>query len=165
VSKYFNHAKQWSEQNINIVGLPRPFEIIPKNFKPVPSNTLKLKNGFYLHPTIPIPWQSKPVWTEQGGVFNVIEEHEKIIYSENLCGYCGILIEEKEKCLRWLGSDSPYIPNDKQGPRVFSDTHPLHVDCMKQARIFCPYMRERPNEEFESGSFNVLKQNAIADFE
>ena len=140
--------------------MPRPFAVPPKNFQANPSHSLKLKNGFYLHPKIPVPWQSKPVWTDMGGVFNVIEEHEQIIYEKNLCGYCGIQIKNDEECLRWIGDDSEYIPNDKQGPRVFSDTHPLHIECMKQAKIFCPYMRERPSEEFETGPFNILKQHA-----
>lgn len=163
MSKYFNNAKEWSEQVGISLGLPRPFAIVPKEFKPVKNNGLQLKNGFYLHPKIPIPWQSKPVWTDAGAVFNVIEEHEQVIYKKNLCGYCGIQIKNDEKCLRWLGDDSDHIKNDKQGPRVFSDTHPLHIECMKQAKIFCPYMRERPNEEFEIGIFSILKQHANND--
>ena len=32
---------------------------------------------------------------------------------------------------------------------VPSDFHPFHLKCMKQARVYCPFMRTLKDEEFE----------------
>jgi hypothetical protein len=34
---------------------------------------------------------------------------------------------------------------------------------MEQARIFCPFMRKLNDEDFETGTYKKLKQNAIND--
>ncbi len=173
MSKYFKKNHIWSEDLANFKGLPRPYinvpEIFHKKIKKVKSDggifstdLLNLKNDFYLHPKIPIPWQSKPVLDEQGTVFNVIKENEKSIYKEKLCGYCGISLDIKEECVRWKPQFTIEETNDENGPRVFSDGHPMHLECMRQARIFCPYMRLRQDNEFEYGTYDTLIKNAEA---
>ena len=37
---------------------------------------------------------------------------------------------------------------------------PFHIECMKQARIFCPFMKKRKDFEFEQGKFKHIKANA-----
>jgi thioredoxin 1 len=43
---------------------------------------------------------------------------------------------------------------------VFSDIHPLHLECMRQTRIFCPGMKQRTEKEFEYGLYLNLKNNS-----
>jgi hypothetical protein len=154
-NKYFKKKFEWNEQTKNFLGVPRPYVKVPINF------SIETLRDFILPKKIPIPWQSKPILNTKGTVFNVISENEKKIYPENLCGYCGIKIDNSELCIRWIGSDTKENPNMDKGPRVFSDTHPLHIQCMEQARIFCPYLRKRNSLEFENGIFFTLKQNAL----
>ena len=42
---------------------------------------------------------------------------------------------------------------------------PLHIECMRQARIFCPHMKKTTEDEFEYGDFITLKNNGLRDFE
>ena len=69
--------------------------------------------------------------------------------------------EDKEIVIRWI--KAPLALTFKEGPKVFSDFHPLHLECMEQARIFCPHMRKLQDSDFETGKFKKLKQNAIKD--
>jgi hypothetical protein len=154
-NKIFKDANEWNDKNASTIGLPRPYYEVSKSF----INKSKIN----LARVVPIPWQSKAVFTENPipTVFNVIEENEKRVCIEGLCGYCGIKFEDYDKCIRWIGTKPLVLsdlPNDGQGPRVFSDTHPLHLECMKQARIFCPFMRIRSDLEFEYGIFSELKK-------
>lgn len=171
MSKYFKDSEEWSITNSNKTGLPRPFFITPKKFyKKIKkdhniknfssTDLLNLKNDFYLHPKIPIPWQSKPIFSEDWTVFNVISENEKKVFKEKLCGYCGIKLENNEQYIRWKPIFTIEETNDENGPRVFSDGHPMHIECMNQARIFCPYMRLRQDDEFEYGTYDTLIKNA-----
>lgn len=151
MNKYFNESHEWTENDINFTGLPRPFKVFDKKYY---SNiNVKLTKKF------PIPWQSKPVFfnSQDKVIFNVIEENESRVIQESLCGYCGIKIENDEYCTRW-NADDKYIPN-KTGDRVKSDYSPLHLECMKQARIFCPFMRTVPEKEFQYDIFEQLKKN------
>jgi hypothetical protein len=91
--------------------------------------------------------------------FLLNQENEKLVYLEGRCGYCGIKFIDNDECSRWIIVDP--TQNDSTGPRVFSDTHPLHIECMKQARVFCPFMRQRENDEFEHGIYKDLRQNFI----
>ena len=43
--------------------------------------------------------------------------------------------------------------------RVFSDSYPHHLECMKQARIFCPFMRTLIDKNFETGEYDILRSN------
>jgi hypothetical protein len=161
MSKYISKDFFWNKDLINYVGSPRPSLNVPQSFwnrKKILANGKKVKGKFYLHKIIPIPWQSKPVFDEiTRVVFNVIEDHESLVYKNNLCSFCGIKINNNEECIRWTDINSnPF----EVGPRVFSDNHPLHFDCMKQARVYCPYMRSLDNSEFEIGEYNKLRRNA-----
>ncbi len=163
MSKYFKKNFFWNDSLKKNKGLPRPAYMVPEEFQFLKNDRLKLKNDFFLHKIIPVPWQSKPIFDEKKTVFNVIEENEQEIYKKSLCGYCGIKFNELDECSRWIGytiTDESYIPNDKQGPRLFSDTHPLHLKCMTQARIFCPFMRLLDDKEFEYGIYKNLRKNA-----
>jgi hypothetical protein len=154
----FLNSKKW-ENNKNIIGLPRPFIDVPNYF----INNKSL--SFSLPKKIPIPWQSKPILNIHAPknsvdfkvVFNIINENEDLIYKNNLCGYCGIPFEKNEYCIRWKSKDKK---PKKLTTRVLSDIHPLHLECMKEARIFCPHMKKTIDTEYEYGTYTELRKNA-----
>ena len=142
-NKYFNGAHEWQENDVNTIGLPRPFA------KP---------NKEYLAKKVPIPWQSEDRFYSLG-VLGLNQNNEDIVYKKDLCSYCGVEIKNKETVIRWISA--PLALTSKEGPKVFSDFHPLHLECMKQARIFCPHMRKLQDLDFEIGKYKKLKENAI----
>jgi hypothetical protein len=144
-NKYFDGAHQWQEGDVDTVGLPRPWA------------TSKRKD---LAKKFPIPWQSEDRF-ESLGLLGLNQNNEDMVYEKNLCSYCGIEIKNKESVIRWI--TAPFATTFREGPRVFSDFHPLHLECMEQARIFCPHMRKLQDSDFETGKFKKLKQNAIND--
>ena len=159
MKKVFLDSLKWSIDLKNYVGLPRPHVQLNENQRlQLLEPKLKLKTKIYLHKRIPVPWQSMPVF-ESGQPFNLNIENERRVYPEGLCGYCGVKLKDEENCSRWTIFDPRQ--SDSVGPRVFSDTHPLHMECMKQARVFCPFMRQRENSEFEYGTYKELRQNFI----
>ncbi len=150
MSKYFDNNLEWNEDTKNKLGTPRPFFNVPSNF-------YKKNNKFYLHKRVPIPWQSRPVFKENE-MLNIIHENEDIVFQQNLCPYCGKAFLPEDIVVRWTASKE--IPT-KNGPSVASDSHPFHIDCMKQGRVFCPFMREVPESDFEYGPYAELKFNSI----
>ena len=142
-NKYFKNANKWDESSLSLTGLPRPFGF-PKR-KDLPKQ-------------VPIPWQSEDRFEELGHLrLNV--ENESMVYPNDLCTYCGIKIENNEIVIRWFTPDLKTIHGISE--TVYSDIHPLHIECMKQARIFCPHMRKLKDKDFETGPYFKLKQNAI----
>jgi len=144
-NKYFDGAHLWQEKDVNTVGLPRPFAT------PTRKDLAK---------KVPIPWQSEDRF-EPLGLLGLNQNNEDAVYEKNLCSYCGIEIKNKEIVIRWI--NAPLALTFKEGPKVFSDFHPLHLECMEQARIFCPHMRKLQDSDFETGKFKKLKQNAVKD--
>jgi len=144
-NKYFDGVNKWEENDVNKVGLPRPWA------------TSKRKD---LAKKFPIPWQSEDRFDSLGHL-GLNQNNEDIVYEKNLCSYCGIEIKNKETVIRWI--NAPLALTFREGPKVFSDFHPLHLDCMEQARIFCPHMRKLQDSDFEIGKFKKLKQDAIND--
>jgi hypothetical protein len=142
----------WSEENKNITGLPRPYAITNPKF-------YDFMGKLYIHKKIPIPWQSAPMMTDRP--IELVIENESRVFAESLCAYCGVKIKEDEYVCRWISSDS--MPTEI-GPRVYSDTHPFHINCMKQARVFCPFMRKTKDNEFEYGRYDILKENSMKIF-
>jgi len=156
MNNIFKNAKQWTEEDKNFIGLPRPFVNMLKDLP------LKMKM-FKLAKIIPIPWQSKAMMHEDDPVFNIIYENEDRVIPENICGYCGINISDDEYVVRWTDKNIIVINNRVQEPRASSDTMPMHLECMKQARKICPHMKKTKDNEYEYGLFNILKSNAIND--
>ena len=151
----------WSENNKNNIGLPRPFFLVPEKYrKQSKKSTLLLKTKIYLHKKIPIPWQSEPVFNHEKQL-NLLLKNEESVYTNGICAYCGIKFKDEDECIRWKTISSVY---KKEGPNIISDNYPFHIECMKQARIFCPRMRQTENSEFEYGSYETLKQNFYFDF-
>jgi hypothetical protein len=145
---------EWSIENYQTKGLPRPHIVADES--------LRYQDGkFYLHPRTPIPWQSQPMF-KYGGKLQLIQEHEKHIYDNNLCPFCGITFKEAEDAIRWVTNKS--IPTEN-GPSVLSDFYPFHLECMKQGRIFCPYMRNLQDKDFEIGIIDKLRQDAVEQIE
>ena len=152
-NKYFKNAIEWSEENTNIKGLPRPFAYTDPNGKNK-KNVKKLK----LAKIVPIPWQSKSNFINNGFLL-INEKNEKQIYSNDLCPYCGLKINKKELSIRWKTVNLKELVN--KPTLVYSDIHPFHIECMQQGRIFCPFMKKLNDEDFEIETFEQLKYNAI----
>jgi len=160
--KYFKKNFFWNESLKKFIGLPRPSYLVPEKFYKRYDSKLPLVKNFYLHKQVPVPFQSRPVFKEEGLIaFNLIIENEHFIYKNNICPYCATIIEKKEICVRWIGEENYKIqPKLDSGPRVFSDLFPFHIECMQQARIFCPFMRFINEERFEYGLYEELRKKA-----
>lgn len=135
---------EWSTAVKDFIGLPRPYAVYGKE-----------NNPLNLAAKTPIPWQSIP--RKDGNGINLLQRHEDSVYEENLCAYCGVVFLPDEEAVRWTTVDKPL---NQYGPRVYSDIHPFHIECMKQARIFCPHMKKTEDQEFETGAYKKLRQNA-----
>lgn len=148
MSKYYRN--EWQDSEKNTTGLPRPFAF---TFAQKPKNT----QDFYLHPKVPIPWQSIPDF-HNGGKLKLNKENEVLALRKKLCAYCGIKFTKHEIVIRWITGFSKRRSED----RVLSDNYPFHIKCMEEGRIFCPRMRKTKDSEYETGEFHMLEYNAIA---
>jgi len=144
IDKVFGNI-EWHEEHKNFTGLPRPFA------KVLPINRKRHK----LSAKVPIPWQSGAK-NDQERFLKIIQENEDIIYYKDLCSYCGIKINNNEEVVKWKNPKSDQIKNGESF--VFSDIHPIHLECMRQTRIYCPRMKKRKEEEFEYGLYLNLKK-------
>lgn len=125
----FNNA-EWNESHIGFVGLPRPFSKVLEQHQI--SQSLASK--------VPIPWQSR-AQNNQDGFLRIVQENEDIVYSKNLCSYCGVKINNDDNVVRWKNKELDKMKHD--GRFVLSDIHPLHLNCMKQTRVYCPGMKKK----------------------
>lgn len=132
-------------------GMPRPKQNVIKEL-------WKQGDKKYLAKIVPIPWQSIASF-DTNGAFEVNVRNEHKIFRMDLCPYCGIKIENNEYCVRWLSPDK--VSNVITGTRVPSDVHPFHIECMKEGRQYCPYLREQPESNFAYGEFKKLKNDAL----
>jgi hypothetical protein len=139
----FLNAVEWSLKNIKTVGLPRPYFNVPKKFY------FKNKKR-YLAKKVPIPYQSMPGEDILAIRLNI--ENEKYSVENDLCPYCGIAIDLEKQSIRWMIEVEKNFFNE-QRDLVPSDFHPFHLDCMRQARIYCPFMRT-----LKDSSFDIKKQ-------
>jgi hypothetical protein len=157
MEKYYKKDFTWSDENSEVTGLPRPYVVTPERLHF--AQPLNFSNKFkkYLHKIVPMPWQSIPLFINEGaGLLSVHIDHEEMVVTDNLCGYCGNGFSNEELCCRWI-SNNRYISKDGLGgPRVYSDVYPLHLECMKQARKFCPFMRTLSEKDFEFSEHNIL---------
>lgn len=138
---------EWTHATKNFLGLPRPFARYGGKY-PNPKK-LAIKS--------PIPWQSIPVVSS--GRIALETDNEEKVWKENRCPYCGVVFVENDEAIRWTTLDTPL---SKKGQRVFSDLHPFHLECMRQARIFCPHMKTTTDTEFEIGPYSQMRANAHA---
>ena len=150
----FINSVVWSKEVTNQKGLPRPYADATLN--------KEYKTKYGLAKIVPIPWQSKPAFKFKRALkLNKINEEK--IYQEDLCPYCGVKIDGAEICARWNTADVSRLRST--GARVFSDVHPFHKKCMKEARKFCPFMKTLNDEDCEYGEYTMLKQKAIIEKE
>lgn len=138
---------EWNESLRNFTGLPRPFSKVLKHHR----------TNRKLSAKVPIPWQSAAK-NDDRTFLRIIQENEDIVYYKNLCSYCGIKINDEENVVKWKNPHIDKIIHD--GPFVLSDIHPLHLECMRQTRIYCPGMRKRIEDEFEYDIYLNLKQKS-----
>jgi len=119
---------KWSEKTREKKGLPRPVGLVfGKN-----------------NPYVPIPFQSSPRDTFKGLLLDNF--HEAKVLQENLCSYCGLSTEVMGDYSQWTTADN-YKTVHKD--IVESDTRLLHKECMRQARIFCPFMAKLLDDEID----------------
>jgi len=123
---------EWSEDNKSQVGLPRPHAIV-------------------MDRKCPIPWQSAP--NPDTDKLLLIQKNENKVYPENLCAFCGIEIQYNEEAIRWT-NETGVLSEIKD--RVPSDNHPFHIECMRQGRIFCPFMKNVSYSEFQISTYGIL---------
>ena len=128
------------------MGLPRPYAVYP------------VPNRLNIAAKTPIPWQSNPDLEISGGI-TLNQENENKVWVEKRCAYCGAVFSDDEKAIRWTKLDKPLHHTYE---RVFSDLHPFHLECMKETRIFCPFMRKTKDSEYETGKYSNLRANAHA---
>jgi hypothetical protein len=128
----------WSEKVTNFQGLPRPYWF--------PHPKYYFFNGKkYLHKKVPVPFQSRP-GTEKTSPITLNIKNEKKAVEEGLCSFCGVKIKDDELSIRWIVEKQKF-PSDRDW--VPTDFHPLHLECMKQTRVFCPFMRTLNDSQFE----------------
>lgn len=139
MSSPFKGAKEWVVNQIAQSGLPRPY------FYAQPQHQYKDEKVF-LHVKVPVPWQSKPGNPDTSPILLDVEK-EKIAVKEGLCSYCGIKIAFDEVSIRWAIEKQDVFANTHRD-WVPSDFHPLHIECMRQARVFCPFMRTLKDSDF-----------------
>jgi hypothetical protein len=155
------NSVKWSQNTKDILGLPRPYVDLPLNIRKNPTfKRLIMETKLYLHKKIPVPWQSEPIFDEIKP-FILLLKNEESVYVNGICAYCGINFKEDDLCIRWttlIGTAT------KEGPNLFSDNYPFHIKCMKQARIFCPRMRQTEDGEYEFGNYETLKNNFMIYF-
>ena len=153
-NKYFKNGFEWSKENTNTKGLPRPYAYTDPS-----KNNEKVKN-IKIAKKVPIPWQSKSDF-HNNNLLKLNLENENLIYNNQLCPYCGIPINDNEIVVKWK---CPYLDLlQEDGAYVFSDVHPFHTECMSQARIFCPFISTLKDEDFEVDIFFKLKEKAYRD--
>jgi|694.fasta_scaffold65866_5 hypothetical protein len=158
---YYKKDFLWNFETGEQTGLPRPHVIVPESLYFVKKT--KINNPFkrYLHKIVPIPWQSIPKFFDNtGGLLSVNIDHEKKVITDNLCSYCGLGFNKDEICSRWISQNISPSEDGIKAPRVFSDSYPQHLECMKQTRRFCPFMRILLEEDFEYGEHHLLLLNA-----
>jgi hypothetical protein len=146
----------WSEESGKFKGLPRPYLKVPEHLLKNNPKTFNSNFKTYLHKIIPVPWQSIPS-IDYNVIFSVNVDHEKEVMPKGLCGFCGLDFDGEDDCIIWITQD---LKPSNNGPRVFSDSLPHHLECMNQARIFCPFMRTLNDEDFEIGKYKILKKKA-----
>ena len=142
--------KIWNTKTQNDKGLPRPIAHFGKKFE--------TKDGKqYLYTESPIPFQTSATPDDDFPI-DLIQENEDRVFSEGLCGYCGIAFQNGEIVIRWIKGQEKL--KERMPNKVPSDYHPFHPECMRETRIFCPHMRETLDEEFETGTYAELRSNA-----
>jgi hypothetical protein len=64
--------------------------------------------------------------------------------------------------IRWIIEKQDFNVNHNRD-WVPSDFHPFHLKCMKQARVYCPFMRTLKDEEFDislyKNNIKIAKEN------
>ena len=146
-SKYFKNAHKWQESDVDTVGLPRPFAL------PTRKDLAK---------KVPIPWQSEDRFESLNRLELNLKNEDKV-YIKSLCPYCGIKIDDEEVITRW--TTYHFLLFNRDSNWVYSDLHPFHIECMKEGRIFCPFMRKLKDKDFEIGIYKKLKIKSIKDVE
>ena len=144
-------AKNWSEELRDTTGLPRPSV----------STTPFEQRIFDVKKRIPIPWATSPTYSEYGEAdqnlpFPDSSKQQEAI-EKGLCPMCGEGFEKGEIAQRWTRKTNEGI--ERSGGAA--DNYPLHQECMRQARIFCPHLKSELEERFETAPHKELRLRAL----
>jgi hypothetical protein len=127
----------WSSNLLKHKGLPRPECYANKKFY--------FKDGKrFLPKKFPVPYQSMP--GDEIAFIKLNIENEKEVVLNDLCSFCGTKIEEEDLSIRWMVEK---IEIKQERDFVPSDFRPQHLECMKQARTYCPFMKTLKDYDFE----------------
>ena len=149
----FSKKKLWNKENSYIRGIPRPFFSIPKSLQfKEKLDGAKIR---YLAAMVPVPWQSIPVFKDELLLKLEIENEKEAVQNE-LCGYCGLGFQDEEDSVLWTSQKKKPTHDGLKSPLVYTDFYPLHPACMKDARTFCPFMRELADSDFVFGKYKDL---------
>lgn len=135
----------WSENLLKYKGFPRPFYYTNEkhHFK---------NNERWLAKKVPLPYQSMP--GDEVFAIKLNIQNEKEVVDKNLCPYCGVAIKNEEMSIRWLIEKEKDSFNEERD-LVPSDFHPFHTHCMKEARVYCPFMKTLKDEDFEETLYDI----------
>lgn len=165
---HWNHtAKDWTEENSEQTGLPRPSvatEPLIAPFGPNAQNNWRKR--------VNIPWNSQPlrvvdadkgvtslVTPESGDRFNAapapIPEKEEMVRTHGLCAMCGEQFKPNDLTVRFHGFHDA----------VESDHYPMHQECMRQTVAFCPHMKEYGKDfsQLQSGKSKFFSRGTFKD--
>ena len=87
-------------------------------------------------------------------------ENEKEAVQNELCGYCGLGFQDEEESVMWISQKKKPGHDGLESMLVYTDFYPLHPVCMKDARTFCPFMKELADLDFMVGKYKDLHEIA-----
>jgi hypothetical protein len=163
---HFNRtAKDWTQENSEQTGLPRPSVATEPLFSPVGENA---KNKW--RKRVVIPWSSQPlrvtdnigtslVTPESGDKFNAapapIFEREQKVRTHGVCAMCGEQFNPNDLAVRFHGFHYT----------VESDHYPMHPECMRQTVAYCPHMMgyKEDYNKLQSGGSKFFSKGTFKD--
>jgi hypothetical protein len=153
---YFKKSVEWTNDNAATKGLPRPYAKIPKLFRKAPDFLSYQKDILYLHPKVPIPYQTIPIFADRE-LMRLSKERENEIIDKHLCPYCGMMFDSEEEVIRWTteATDQKLVELEI---RVTTDNMPLHKECMEQAKFFCPFLRLTEDSEYITCKYKDIQK-------
>jgi hypothetical protein len=152
----FKKSVQWSGDTASNRGLPRPYSKVSRSFRKAPEFLSYPKDVLYLHPKVPVPYQTIPIFVDKK-LMALSKEREIEVVDNKLCPFCGIAIGDEEEASRWTTKTDNQTLIDLE-VRVPSDNMPLHKECMEQTRVFCPFMRRTEESEYITGKYKDIQE-------
>lgn len=164
---HWNHTakKDWTEENSEQTGLPRPSVATEQMFSPTGENA---QNNW--RKRVIIPWSSRPLKVIDNGITSLvtpesglalnaapapIPEREERVRTHGVCAMCAEQFNPNDFTVRFNGFHAT----------VESDHYPMHQECMRQTVAFCPHMKEYGKDfsQLQSGKSKFFSRGAFKD--